>query len=938
MKLYIPLFFVICLQANPSGPTVMGGEASAIEKNNTLEITTSDRAVIHWDSFSIGAGETTRFVQPGIDSAVLNKVMGSEISQINGLLQANGQVYLVNPNGVLIGPDGRIDTAAFMAAALDIKTGEFLNGETIGLEGGNGAIINLGSIDTKSGPVVLIGHRIENEGQIHGGEVTLFAGHSVLFDATGNNLLFIQPDLELEELKVALESDAAPSTLAIGIGNLTDASAIEVIDGEIYLTGSIESPSGEVRLLGKSIHLMDGASIDVSGDFHGGTVLVGGDYQGKNPQIPNADRVYCYPGAQVHADAHINGDGGKIIFWADEGMQFYGKVTARGGAEGGDGGFVEISSPGHYSYHGLTNTLAPNGATGTLLLDPTTLTISTAATTAMFAGMTYTGAAATDNINNTELNNNLALSNVVISTASGGAGFGHIIFNAPVSWSANQLSLNATLNVEFNSTLDISGTAILSLFPPQDLLITNATINFSSTAPFLFLGANGSVVVNNLQINCSSNSDIVFDGFTENCIINNATIVNTGTGTTTFFAGSGIANLQITDTSLTTNGPIAFTVGIGGPATINITNSSFSTLGNSTISFNATTAPALIFLTDSTFSTNGTFNFNVQGAGAMGLTNSSFTSPSDITIAPLGSLFLTETLTFNDPATVTLSSISAKPLVRGSPATIDTTASTLSFPVGVDSSGAGLDLTINAPYGSVSFGGNSALTSLTATAGSNIDVQGIQLEATEGSFYLNAGGSINLSNGSTVQGVSAVTLIAGNHLIGSGTGLIQTVNANDLILVSDNNFLSPTVGSGVFQLSGYTLQTNSGAGGNNIVFLYTSKPTLYISSPITGTLPSNINGLTHTSGFFSGPNYQKGVNEFLYTYYPNLPVDPPSFELIFKTTGISTATVAAIQVAVTEPVSNPPQVAQVTEGNLSTPSTPDPKTPCRTPPVSVQAL
>lgn len=956
------LIFAICLQANPSGPTVMGGEANFAETNGTLEIATGDRAVIHWDSFSIGAGETTRFIQPAVDSAVLNKVMGAEMSQINGLLQANGQVYLVNPNGVLIGPDGRIDAAAFMATALDIKTGEFLNGEPLALEDSGGIVINLGTIDTKSGPVALIGQRVENGGDIRGSSVSLIA-----FDATGDHLIFIQPNLGVDILK----NTETPSALAVGLGGLVDATAIEIVDGEVYLTGKIDAPGGEVRLLGNSIQLREGAAIDVSSDFQGGTILVGGDYQGKNPEIPNAKTVYCDPKAEVSADALIQGNGGKIIFWGDESMAFHGRANARGGRDGGDGGFVEVSSPRQFAYRGLTCTLAPHGKAGTLLLDPTDFTVSgtLATANATFVSPNYSGTAATATINATDLNNNLALGNVNILGTSGPGASGPITVDADatVSWSANTLTFTNTLafaSTTINGTLNCSGTGTFTVSGADDFIL-NGTIIYTSNQPLTINSGTHTIDGGTMLLNTSADVTIDTSEFIQ--IINGSSISNSGTGGISLVCGPGIGLINITDSTLSTNGYISVqNVVPSGANDINVTNSTLTagtlvffgnndasadttidsssiTAGSGDISFVAVGNTGEVYLQNNTSLTtlgSGAITFALGVGSQIHLnTNVTLTSASPLTLNAATAVNLRDTINFNIPQPITITSASNNVVIRGGPATINTTSSLLSFPVGVNSSPPFLDrgLTINSVYGSVSFGANSVLSSINATVGGSIDV-GAMLDIQLTDLYLNAGSNINLANGSTVQGVGAVALIAGNNIAGSGSGLIQTVNANDLYLVSDNNFPSPTIGSGVFQLGGYTLQTNSGLGGNNIVFLYTSTPNRYIGSSISGFLPSTINGLAHTFGSYTGTSYNKGVNEFLFTYYPNLPVDPPSFELIFKGTGISPASITVIEVAVTEPVSNPPQVAQVTEGNLSTPSTPDPKTPCRTPPVSVQAL
>ena len=99
---------------------------------------------------------------------------------------------------------------------------------------------------------------------------------------------------------------------------------------------------GTIHVLGNKVGLIDSARIDASGDAGGGTVLVGGDFQGKNPEVQNAYRTYFGLNASVAADAVTSGDGGKVIVWADDITRFYGSISARGGLQSGNGGFVEI--------------------------------------------------------------------------------------------------------------------------------------------------------------------------------------------------------------------------------------------------------------------------------------------------------------------------------------------------------------------------------------------------------------------------------------------------------------------------------------------------------------------------------------------------------------------------------------------------------------------
>ncbi|NGX47411.1 MAG: Heme/hemopexin-binding protein, partial [Chlamydiae bacterium] len=108
----------IALFGKPKGHKVVEGTAKVQEIGSTMEIQTSDRAIINWEEFSIRVGETTRFVQPHTTSAVLNRVANGA-SHIDGLLEANGRIYLLNPNGVLIGPTGNIQAESFIASTLD---------------------------------------------------------------------------------------------------------------------------------------------------------------------------------------------------------------------------------------------------------------------------------------------------------------------------------------------------------------------------------------------------------------------------------------------------------------------------------------------------------------------------------------------------------------------------------------------------------------------------------------------------------------------------------------------------------------------------------------------------------------------------------------------------------------------------------------------------
>lgn len=158
--------------------------------------------------------------------------------------------------------------------------------------------------------------------------------------------------------------------------------SIESIDGVANIDGVIDASNpaqgeigGHVEIFADEINLGDDAVVDVSGEAGGGTILIGGDYQGGGDK-PTATKTTVAKGAELRADATGNGDGGTIVVWADDTTVFRGTASARGGAEGGDGGFVEVSGKRHLVYRGVTDTRAPKGETGLLLLDPDRIVIA----------------------------------------------------------------------------------------------------------------------------------------------------------------------------------------------------------------------------------------------------------------------------------------------------------------------------------------------------------------------------------------------------------------------------------------------------------------------------------------------------------------------------------------------------------------------------------
>ncbi|MBX3660833.1 MAG: filamentous hemagglutinin N-terminal domain-containing protein [Burkholderiales bacterium] len=419
--------------ANPTNPTVVHGTATFQQAGNILNITNSPSAIINWGSFSISAGELTRFIQQSASSAVLNRVIGQDPSAILGALQSNGRVFLLNPNGIVFGAGAQIDVAGLVASTLNLSNEDFLNNRLRFTDGaGAGSVINQGQIT--GGSVYLVGKAVTNDGLITSpnGEVILAAGNSVELVNPGTPNLRVEvtaPDNEAKNLgTISAEAGrigiyaglignsgtinassamveggrillkAAKNVNVAAAGKITasgtgggvidiQAGDTTLVEGEIAATGS-SGTGGTVHVLGDKVGLIGHARIDASGETGGGTVLVGGDYQGANPGIDNAFRSHVGKDVKIHADAITEGDGGKVIVWADDITRFYGNISARGGAQGGDGGFAEVSGKRMLDFQGAANLGAARGATGTLLLDPENIDID--ATSGLLSGLLET--------------------------------------------------------------------------------------------------------------------------------------------------------------------------------------------------------------------------------------------------------------------------------------------------------------------------------------------------------------------------------------------------------------------------------------------------------------------------------------------------------------------------------------------------------------------
>ncbi|MDP1536103.1 MAG: filamentous hemagglutinin N-terminal domain-containing protein, partial [Burkholderiales bacterium] len=500
--------------ANPTAPQVAAGSASFQTSGGTLTVTNAPGTIINWQSFSIGAGELTRFQQQSALSAVLNRVTGTDPSSILGALTSNGRVFLVNPHGIVFGAGATINTAGFIASTLNISDADFLAGRLKFDGGGHGALKNAGTIQA-GGDIFLVGPQIENSGIIRSdnGSVVLAAGQSLTISS---------PDAH--GVQFALQ---APTDAALNLGTLDARNAAAMFAGTLRHSGEIRATSasvdaagrvilaaqkdaivdgnavisvdntagkgGSVQITGERVGLFDNATVTAKGATGGGEILVGGDYQGGNPEVRNAVMTHVATGAVLDASSTGAGDGGRIIFWADDSARVHGSVFARGGPQGGAGGFIETSGKRYLDVSGIR--LSASGETaGTWLLDPYNIEIVAGGGTANNGG----APAFTPSGDDSQIGADLIVgqldggTSVSISTGLGGSPgtqAGNITVSSPIVKTVvnnASLTLIAHNDIAVNANITLPGDNSNAIFNAgNDFSVNSATVqaaNVSVTA------------------------------------------------------------------------------------------------------------------------------------------------------------------------------------------------------------------------------------------------------------------------------------------------------------------------------------------------------------------------------------------------------------------------------------------------------------------------
>jgi filamentous hemagglutinin family protein len=408
--------------ALPTGGHISAGSGSISHSTNQLTIQQDTaRLAANWQSFDIGQHARVQFNQPSASSVALNRVTGQNASDIQGRLDANGQVYLLNSNGIVFGKTAQVNVGALVATTHQLSDADFMARKAQFTNNASTAhIVNQGQINAKDGIVALIANTVDNQGSITApkGDVVLAAGKKVSLDFDGDGLIKLEVDGSAVKTQIhnkgLIQADGAVIMTAKAANALVSSSSVVnnegiveamglahqqgriVLEGNhVNQPGTLDASGGSIdynatdaivqtsaaslqangSATGGKIHLQGNNSLFSSAKAtatgaHGGSIRVGGDFHGTNPNILNAKTT------TLNGAAHLKADGGNgtAVVWSDQQTDYYGNISAN------KAGSIEVSSKGTLHYAGT----ADAGVGGSLLLDPTNIVILAAGSPAAF--------------------------------------------------------------------------------------------------------------------------------------------------------------------------------------------------------------------------------------------------------------------------------------------------------------------------------------------------------------------------------------------------------------------------------------------------------------------------------------------------------------------------------------------------------------------------
>ena len=475
--------------AQPTGGVVQAGNIGINQNATTTTINqTTQQGIIQWQQYNVGSQQTVQYKVPTNSASTLNRVVGADPSQIAGKINSNGMVIIENQSGVVFLNGAQVNTNGLMVTAVGISNANYLAGKMVFDQGGNpnAKVVNSGTITMQgAGLAAFVAPHVRNSGTINAkmGNVVLAGAAAVTLDMYGDGLVsvnvtkqvsqtpdgatslvtndgVIRADGGTVQLTAAAADGVVQNLVSAGgrisantVGAKTGTVSINGIGGNIEVTGQLSAQGIGAGTTGGAVAVnatgnvavASSAQINVSGQAGGGTVAVGTTLaraQGGPSVTPaqTAKNVSIASGATIAANATDKGNGGNVTVLSTGTTTFAGSILARGGPNGGNGGFVETS--GHtltLPASAFVDTRAPLGKAGTWLLDPTNFVIATAgdATTVVtnLAGGNVT----------IQADNDITVSSAIDATGNAGA--------------VNSLTFQAGRSIAINASIKLNGGA-----------------------------------------------------------------------------------------------------------------------------------------------------------------------------------------------------------------------------------------------------------------------------------------------------------------------------------------------------------------------------------------------------------------------------------------------------------------------------------------------
>ncbi len=797
----------LSIQANPEFSHTEHGSIGIEQQGSEYNIYSSDRSIGAFRYFGNNLGEIINSIQASQDHSVLFRVIGADPSVFYGTFNANSRVFLLNPNGIIFGAGSQVNAPALVASTLSMTNEDFLAGHyrfEQDLSRMPASIFNQGEIVAeKGGYIALLGGAVQNTGVLRAeeGSVALGAGgkmtlgvdpeglvslvidepvRSAVYDLEGhpiNDAILNEGAIAAHGGRVLLSVEALEEVFdnVINHKGSIEAQSVSLRNGEIILNGGEEGlvrvsgvldasgkedgeTGGSVRIFGEKVGLIDEALIDVSGHRGGGSV-----------SIRSTSRTYVGEEVEVRADALTEGSGGRVITWSDDATAFYGKISARGGAHSGDGGFVEVSGHEHLQFQGVVDAEAPQGARGTLLLDPKNITV--------VAGLAGLLSALDQFLDNPALSDTIGVLTMALSVVD-------ILFQAN-----NDITVSAAIT-GLVAGVDLTFQAGRSITINSNITTNNGAINFTANETL----ANG---VQNANRDAGAAAITMADGTTINAGNQNITLtVSTGAGLTNSTSG------DITLENLTTTGHVL--VVNNGP-----------TAGSGIL---RTSSDALI--------TASSAAFDVAGAGGSGEIGT-LANPIRLTVSNIearaqsGGVFLNSPSTATTIGGATLGGLTGLSTSAGngniSFTTTDATITDVTEAISANGSGtvaltaAGATRTLQA---SAAISSTSGAIALTATDG--VTLNGASADViTTGSYTVDADsndngtGNYSQNNAGSAVSAGAISVTANDITL---TGTLNSGASSTTLLVSDGGTIGLGDTAGNYTLSGTELQNITATG------------------------------------------------------------------------------------------------------------------------------